>query len=147
LFKGGQLLADHGEPFFGFGLLLALTPCVFPHDPDFFPASSSVRGTRLTKSRALGLSLAYVLGMALHLCCCRRWLRGHVRHPALVALQEPWVLGGFALIFVALAFSMFGFYELQMPSFHPDTLQRGQAIESRAAVWSGWFRHGRALRR
>lgn len=32
------------------------------------------------------------------------------------ALQNPWVLGGFALVFVVLAFSMFGFYELQLPT-------------------------------
>ena len=34
-----------------------------------------------------------------------------------VALQNQWVLGGFALIFVVLSLSMFGFYELQLPTF------------------------------
>lgn len=38
------------------------------------------------------------------------------------ALQNAWVLGTFALIFVALALSMFGFYELRMPSFIQNKL-------------------------
>jgi thiol:disulfide interchange protein DsbD len=74
------------------------------------------QGHALTKSRALGLSLAYVLGMALTYAAVgvAAGMSGTLLSSA---LQNPWVLGGFALIFVALAFSMFGFYELQMPSF------------------------------
>ncbi|MCE5181125.1 MAG: protein-disulfide reductase DsbD [Betaproteobacteria bacterium] len=101
--------------FFGFGLLLALTPCVFP----MIPILSGIivgQGSGLTKSRAFVLSLAYVLGMAITYAAVgvAAGLSGTLLS---AALQNPWVLGGFALVFVALALSMFGMYELQMPSF------------------------------
>lgn len=101
--------------FFGFGLLLALTPCVFP----MIPILSGIiigQGSGLTKSRAFVLSLAYVLGMALTYAAVgvAAGLSGTLLS---AALQNPWVLGGFALVFVALALSMFGMYSLQMPSF------------------------------
>lgn len=101
--------------FFGFGLLLALTPCVFP----MIPILSGIivgQGKQLTKMQGFMLSLSYVLGMAVTYA-----IAGVVAglSGALIssALQNPWVLGAFALVFVALAFSMFGFYELQMPNF------------------------------
>ncbi|MHB8166130.1 MAG: protein-disulfide reductase DsbD [Sulfuricella sp.] len=114
LFKGGSFWLIMAS-FFGFGLLLALTPCVFP----MIPILSGIivgQGHALTKSRAFGLSLAYVLGMAVTYAAVgvAAGMSGTLLSSA---LQNPWVLGGFALIFVALAFSMFGFYELQMPSF------------------------------
>jgi thiol:disulfide interchange protein DsbD len=114
LFKGGSFWLIMVS-FFGFGLLLALTPCVFP----MIPILSGIivgQGHALTKSRAFGLSLAYVLGMALTYAAVgvAAGMSGTLLSSA---LQNPWVLGGFARIFVALAFSMFGFYELQMPSF------------------------------
>jgi len=114
LFKGGSFWLIMVS-FFGFGLLLALTPCVFP----MIPILSGIivgQGHALTKSRAFGLSLAYVLGMALTYAAVgvAAGMSGTLLSSA---LQNPWVLGGFALIFVALAFSMFGFYALQMPSF------------------------------
>jgi len=114
LFKGGSFWLIMVS-FFGFGLLLALTPCVFP----MIPILSGIivgQGHALTKSRAFALSLAYVLGMALTYAAfgVAAGMSGTLLSSA---LQNPWVLGGFALIFVALAFSMFGFYEMQMPSF------------------------------
>jgi thiol:disulfide interchange protein DsbD len=101
--------------FFGFGLLLALTPCVFP----MIPILSGIivgEGHQVTKTRGFVLSLIYVLGMALTYAVAgvAAGLSGALLSNA---LQNPWVLSGFALVFVALAFSMFGFYELQMPSF------------------------------
>ncbi|MBC7944501.1 MAG: protein-disulfide reductase DsbD [Burkholderiales bacterium] len=100
--------------FFGFGLLLALTPCVFP----MVPILSGIivgQGHTLTKTRAFGLSLAYVLGMAITyaLAGVAAGLSGALLS---AALQNPWVLGTFAAVFVLLAFSMFGFYELQLPA-------------------------------
>ncbi|HUW51474.1 MAG TPA: protein-disulfide reductase DsbD [Sulfuricella sp.] len=114
LLKGGSfwlILAT----FFGFGLLLALTPCVFP----MIPILSGIivgQGGGLTKSRAFVMSFAYVLGMAITYAAVgvAAGMSGTLLS---AALQNPWVLGGFALIFVALALSMFDMYELQMPSF------------------------------
>lgn len=100
--------------FFGFGLLLAFTPCTFP----MIPILSGIivgHGHHISRSRALGLSLAYVLGMAFTyaLAGVAAGMSGTLLS---AALQNAWVLGGFALIFVLLSLSMFGFYELQLPS-------------------------------
>ncbi len=99
--------------FFGIGLLLAFTPCVFP----MFPILSGIiaaRGKHLTKSRGFILALAYVLGMAITYAIAgvAAGLSGAMLS---AALQNAWVLGTFALVFVLLAFSMFGFYEFQLP--------------------------------
>ena len=101
--------------FFGFGLLLSLTPCVFP----MIPILSGIivgQGQHITKSKGFMLSLAYVLGMALTYAMAgvAAGLSGTLISNA---LQNPWALGTGAAIFVALAMSMFGFFELQMPSF------------------------------
>lgn len=99
--------------FFGIGLLLSLTPCVFP----MFPILSGIianRGKRVTKSHGFILALAYVLGMAITYAIAgvAAGLSGSMLS---AALQNAWVLGSFAVIFVLLSFSMFGFYELQLP--------------------------------
>jgi thiol:disulfide interchange protein DsbD len=101
--------------FFGIGLLLSFTPCVFP----MFPILSGIianRGEHITRSRGFILSLAYVMGMAITYAIAgvAAGLSGAM---LAAALQNAWVLGSFALIFVTLAFSMFGFYELQLPAF------------------------------
>jgi thiol:disulfide interchange protein DsbD len=101
--------------FFGIGLLLSFTPCVFP----MFPILSGIianRGEHITRSRGFILSLAYVMGMAITYAIAgvAAGLSGAM---LAAALQNAWVLGSFALIFVTLAFSMFGFYELQLPTF------------------------------
>lgn len=100
--------------FFGAGLLLALTPCVFP----MIPILSGIivgRGHHITKMHGFLLSLAYVLGMALTYAAVgvAAGLSGSLLSNA---LQTPWVLGSFAGVFVILSLSMFGFYELQLPS-------------------------------
>ena len=101
--------------FFGFGLLLSLTPCVFP----MIPILSGIivgQGHQVTKRKGFMLSLAYVLGMAITyaLAGVAAGMSGTLISNA---LQNPWALGTGAAIFVALAFSMFGFYDLQLPSF------------------------------
>ena len=101
--------------FFGAGLLLSLTPCVLP----MLPILSSIivghkqapvaraRGMALAASYALGMSLVYTLfGIA----------AGLAGEGLAAALQTPVVLGGFALLLVFLSLSMFGFYDLQLPS-------------------------------
>ena len=101
--------------FFGFGLLLSLTPCVFPMIP-IISGIIVAQGRDLTKKRAFSLSLTYVLGMALTYSAAGV-AAGFSGRLISVALQNPWVLSTFALVFVLLAFSMFGFYELQVPGF------------------------------
>ncbi len=114
--KGGSFWAVVAT-FFGFGLLLALTPCVFPMIPIL---SGIIAGQShdkpLTKSHGFLLSLAYVLGMAITyaLAGVAAALSGTLVSNA---LQNPWALGVGAGIFVLLALSMFGFFEIQLPSF------------------------------
>ncbi len=100
--------------FFGAGLLLTFTPCVLP----MVPILSGIivgEGRTVTRGRAVLVSLAYVLGMAVAYTAIgiTAALSGSLFS---AALQNAWVLGAFAAIFVVLALSMFGFYELQLPS-------------------------------
>jgi thiol:disulfide interchange protein DsbD len=100
--------------FFGFGLLLAFTPCTFP----MIPILSGIivgHGHKISRARAFELSLAYVLGMAVTyaLAGVAAGMSGALLS---AALQNVWVLSAFALVFVVLSLSMFGFYELQLPT-------------------------------
>ena len=101
--------------FFGFGLLLSLTPCVFP----MIPILSSIivkagDEGNLTASKGFFLSLVYVLAMAAAYTIAGV-LAGLFGANLQVALQNPYVLTVFAAIFVALAFSMFGYFKLELP--------------------------------
>jgi thioredoxin:protein disulfide reductase len=100
--------------FFGFGLLLAFTPCVFPMIP-ILSGIIAGQGPNITTRKAFVLSLVYVLAMALTYTVVGV-LAGLFGANLQAAFQNPWVLTSFALIFVLLALSMFGFYELQLPS-------------------------------
>ncbi|MFA5170809.1 MAG: protein-disulfide reductase DsbD [Sulfuriferula sp.] len=99
--------------FFGAGLLLAFTPCVFPMIPIL---SGIIAGQKqVTRLSGFLLSLAYVLGMAITYAAAgvAAALSGTLLSNA---LQNPVALFIGAGVFVALAFSMFGFFELQLPS-------------------------------
>jgi thiol:disulfide interchange protein DsbD len=111
---GGGKLWLIAAGFFGFGLLLSFTPCVFP----MIPILSGIivgQGEHPSRAHAFNLSLAYTLGMAITyaLAGVAAGLSGHLISNA---LQNPWALGFGAALFVALALSMFGLYELQLPS-------------------------------
>lgn len=99
--------------FFGFGLLLAMTPCVFPMIPIISGLIIS-QGEGLTTKKAFALSLVYVLSMAVAYTIAGV-LAGLFGANIQAALQTPWVIYSFSFVFVALAFSMFGFYELKLP--------------------------------
>jgi len=118
LFQSGNrwiLLAT----FLGFGLLLAFTPCMLPMVP-ILSGIIAGEGKRIGKKRAFLLSLAYVLGMAVAYAAAGV-AAAYSGALLSAALQNAWVLTAFALVFVVLAGSMFGFYELQLPGFlrHP----------------------------
>lgn len=99
--------------FFGFGLLLAMTPCVFPMIPIISGLIIS-QGEGLSTKKALALSVVYVLAMAIAYTIAGV-LAGLFGANLQAALQTPWVIYSFSFVFVALAFSMFGFYELKLP--------------------------------
>ena len=117
LLKSGKLwLVIAG--FFGFGVLLALTPCVLPMIPilsGIIVGDKKVHHHATSRLHAFNLSLAYTLGMSLSytLAGIAAGLSGQLLSNA---LQSAWMLGITSMIFVFLAFSMFGFYELRLPS-------------------------------
>ena len=106
--------------FFGFGLLLSLTPCVFPMIPIISGVIIS-QGEGLTTKKAFFLSVVYVLAMAVAYTIAGV-LAGLFGANLQSALQTPWVIYSFAAVFVALAMSMFGFYELKPPAFLTNKL-------------------------
>ncbi|MFA9950408.1 protein-disulfide reductase DsbD [Dentiradicibacter hellwigii] len=114
--------------FFGFGLALSLTPCVWP----MFPILSSMivrsgsQTAPVSQRRGLALATAYIFGMAAAYAAAgvAAGLTGTLLS---TAFQNPWAIGAFALIFVALSLSMFGFYELQLPAGLRDRLAAGSA--------------------
>ncbi len=110
--------------FFGLGLLLAFTPCVLP----MVPILSSLivgQGDSMTTGKAFRLSLVYVLVMASTYAIVGI-IVGLSGYNVQAFLQNPWVLSVIAVLFVVLSLSMFGFYELQMPT----------AIQSKLTQWS-----------
>jgi thiol:disulfide interchange protein DsbD len=113
LFEGNVLLVLAG--FFGFGLLLAFTPCVLPMIP-ILSGIIAGEGKRLTKTRALVLSGTYVLGMALAYATAGI-AAAYSGTLLAAALQNAWVLATFAIVFVWLALAMFGLYDIQLPGF------------------------------
>ena len=99
--------------FLGFGLLLAFTPCVFPMFP-ILAGILSGQGSDLTARRGAALSGVYVLAMASAfglLGVAAAWSGQNLQ----MVLQSPMAIYVVAAIFVALALSMFGLYELQLP--------------------------------
>ncbi len=101
--------------FFGFGLLLSLTPCIFPMIPILSSIIVSQSKKNMTAKKGFFLSLVYVLSMAVAYSIAGV-LAGLFGSNIQIMMQNPWVIVSFSAIFVALAFSMFGYYELQLPS-------------------------------
>ncbi len=99
--------------FFGFGLLLSLTPCVFPMIPILSGIIVGHKG--VTTRKALIMSIVFVLAMSVTYSIAGV-LAGYFGENLQVLFQTPWILVVFSLIFVALAFSMFGYYEIQLPT-------------------------------
>jgi thiol:disulfide interchange protein DsbD len=98
------------------GLLLAMTPCIFPMIPilSSIIVSQSSNG-KPSASRGFFISLIYVLSMAVTYTVVGV-ISGLLGADIQSAMQNPWVLVTFALMFFALALSLFGYYEIQLPS-------------------------------
>ena len=99
------------------GLLLALTPCIFPMIPILSSIIVSQQSADEKPSALKGffISLIYVLSMAITYTAVGV-ISGLLGADIQAAMQSPWVLTGFALMFFALAISLFGYYEIQLPS-------------------------------
>ena len=112
--------------FFILGLALALTPCVLPMLPIM---SSVIFGSKnnqhrdISKLRSSVLALSYVLGMAI-MYSIAGMITAALGANIQTWLQNPWVLGAFALMLLALAASLFGFYELRLPQALHNKIDR-----------------------
>ncbi|WP_094092261.1 protein-disulfide reductase DsbD [Legionella clemsonensis] len=99
--------------FFGFGLLLSFTPCVLP----MVPVLSGIivgHGKNISTRKAFFLSLSYVLGMSATYALVGA-IVSLLGSNLQIAMQSPWAIGLFSAVFVLLALSMFGYYELRLP--------------------------------
>lgn len=112
--------------FFGFGLLLAFTPCTLPMIPI---VSSMVVGSQARPARAFMLSLCYVVAMAATYAAVGV-AAGLAGANLQATLQSPWLLGAFAALFLVLASALFGLFTLRLPSALVDRVEsagRGRA--------------------
>lgn len=98
--------------FFGFGLLLAFTPCTLPMIPI---VSTMVVGSQAKPRRAFIMSLSYVVAMA-GTYAAVGVAAGLAGANLQATLQSPWLLGAFAALFLVLASSLFGLFELRLPA-------------------------------
>jgi thiol:disulfide interchange protein DsbD len=129
LISGGSLLVVMAS-FFGFGLLLAFTPCVLPMIP-ILSGIIAGQGEAATPRRSFLLSLVYVLGMALTYTAAGAAFAA-AGQQAQAFFQQPWIIIAFAALFVILALAMFGLFDLKIPA----------ALETRLASVSGRQKSG-----
>ena len=119
--------------FFGFGLLLSLTPCIFP----MIPILSGIivgHGNHITTTRAFLLSLSYVMASALTYTVfgvLAALFGGNLQ----ATFQQPWIIGLFSSIFVLLSLSMFGFYELEIPNWLKTKLHNSSIRHRDGSLW------------
>ncbi|MCU6432185.1 protein-disulfide reductase DsbD [Undibacterium sp. Jales W-56] len=119
--------------FFLLGLGLSFTPCVLP----MVPILSFIivgEGTSVRRSRGFLLSMMYSLGMAL-VYTALGVTAGLLGEGLAATLQNPWVLGAFALLMVILSLAMFGVYQLQVPA----------ALQTKLTTASDGLRNGKLI--
>jgi thiol:disulfide interchange protein DsbD len=135
--KDGNIFIVLGT-FFIFGLLLALTPCVFPMIPilSSIIVSHSGDGKSMSAKKGMFLSLIYVLAMSVAYTIAGV-LAGLFGANLQAALQNPVVLVIFAAVFVALAFSMFGYFKLELPQSWQNRLNRVSQNGEKKQGYSG----------
>jgi len=125
--------------FFGFGLLLSFTPCIFPMIPilsSIIVQQSNQDDGKMSASRGLFLSLVYVLAMSLAYTIAGV-LAGLFGANLQAALQDPIVIIIFAAIFILLAFSMFGYFEIGLPQSWQTKLNKRSANGSKSGGVTG----------
>ncbi len=127
--SGGVVLIS----FFGFGLLLSMTPCIFP----MIPILSGIivgHGNRITTARAFSLSLSYVVASAFTYTVfgvLAALFGGNLQ----TTFQQPWIVGLFSAIFVLLSLSMFGFYDLELPNSLKTKLHNSSVKHQDGSLW------------
>jgi thiol:disulfide interchange protein DsbD len=100
--------------FFGIGVLLAFTPCILPMIPIL--SGIIVGHNKISTRKALWVSSIYVLSMSLTYALVGV-IAGFAGESLQTAMQSPWAIISVSVLFVALAMSLFGFYEIRMPDW------------------------------
>lgn len=119
--------------FFGFGLLLSLTPCIFP----MIPILSGIivgHGHRISTRRAFLLSLSYVVASALTYTVFGIFAALFGSNLQAI-FQQPWIIVLFSGVFVVLSFSMFGFYHLELPKSLQAKLHNSSERHRDGSLW------------
>ncbi|WP_083923788.1 protein-disulfide reductase DsbD [Cycloclasticus pugetii] len=119
--------------FLGFGLLLSLTPCVFP----MIPILSGIiigHGKSLTTRKAFYLSFSYVFASAITYALFGI-LAGLFGSNLQATFQNPWILSIFSGLFVLLALSMFGLYQIQLPNALQSKLSQLSQHQKHGSLW------------
>ncbi|MDD5579236.1 MAG: protein-disulfide reductase DsbD [Methylobacter sp.] len=119
--------------FFGFGLLLSFTPCIFP----MIPILSGIivgHGHRIGTARAFLLSLSYVIASAATYTVFGI-LAALFGNNLQTTFQQPWIIGLFSSVFVLLSLSMFGFYHLELPKSLQAKLHNSSERHRDGSLW------------
>lgn len=119
--------------FFGFGLLLAFTPCIFP----MIPILSGIivgHGNHISTLRAFILSLSYVIASALAYTVFGI-LAALFGQNLQAASQQPWLIAAFSMVFVVLSCSMFGFYNLELPNALKTKVHNSSVRHQDGSLW------------
>ena len=118
--------------FFGFGLLLSFTPCVFP----MIPILSGIivgQGVHISLMRAFIMSLVFVLSISLTYALAGVAV-GYSGENLQIWFQNPWIIASFSAVFVVLAFSMFGYFDIQMPARFQKKV-RDLSNQQKSSLW------------
>lgn len=122
--------------FFILGMGLAFTPCLLP----MLPLISAIvigQGQRPSLGRAFALSFVYVQGMAFTYTLLGL-LVVSLGLPFQIALQSPEVLMSLSVLFIILAASMFGAFELKLPNALQNKLNQWSQNQ-KSGAWGGVF--------
>lgn len=120
--------------FWGFGLLLAFTPCVLP----MIPVLSGIivgHGKQLSTKKAFFLSLSYVLSMSITYSIIGAVI-AFMGNNLQIAMQSPWAIGMLSMLFIVLSLSMFNVYEISLPTTWQNKLARITRGSSGGHYWS-----------
>lgn len=119
--------------FFGFGLLLSFTPCIFPMIPILSGIIVGQRN-RVTTARAFLLSLSYVTASALTYTVFGV-LAALFGSNLQTVFQQSWIIALFSGVFVLLSLSMFGFYNLELPASIQTRLHKSSDKHRDGSFW------------
>lgn len=133
-------LFDHHNLFFivisflGLGLLLAFTPCVLPVIPIL---SSIILGQKRSPWHSFALSLTYVFGMSITYAIAGI-IVAKLGQNAQLIFQKPWVIVSLSGLFILLALSLFGLFDLRLPGRIQRTITE-VSMKQKGGTYAGVF--------